>query len=127
MNTAATPPADRRPPSLSECLRVPADKLQPFKFQLFAELRALGFPKLLTTDRAYFTNLAGQTWRELDETWLNLFQNYPELATGTQVPATFLQNNMKQETALVAMQEAGTALGFGLADGVRTLRAALYS
>lgn len=125
--TTATPPADRLPPSLSECLRVAAGQLQTFKFQLFAELRALGFPKLITMDGSYYDNLANQTWRELDETWLNLFQNYPELAAGTQIPAAFLDNNMKQETALVAMQEAGTALGFGLADGVRTLRAALYS
>src|SRR5579883_2447546 len=41
MSTTATPPQDRRPPSLNECLRVLPDALRSIKLALFAGVRTL--------------------------------------------------------------------------------------
>lgn len=122
-----TSPEDRRLPTLSECLRPTPDQMALHKVKVFTLAQKLKADDASDEDLAYMTSLAGQTHRELDETWLYLVLNNKDLADGAGVSAAFLRNNLSQETALLALQQTFTTLGFGLSDGMRLMRAALYA
>lgn len=120
---AANPDVSLLPPAES-CLRKEIAHYKTTRHLLWAELQNV--PELSSAKVAHYAQAKSASSRDVDEAWIDVFRDNPEVVTATGVPVALLDRLQKADAGLCSMETAALSAANQITDNIRYLRLTTY-